>query len=307
MRIELLSCHYNSASLRLLAPFLADAQLVDAVPHPFTSLFHSCLSPLDIFSRFTAALKAWFNHWLTVPVCSYFYLPQSASSQLIYASRTLVQWARLCGPTMVRFSRTNIVNPSSSRTEANTPLQSLPAFVGVPPCPELVVPQPPASASDSIRFAQATLDMLRAEVFAQPELCVDVLGIAEAMAVRCEAARKEMAAAQGGVWENDMWDAAAQQMWMKKARVEKWCEAAAVTGPDRENQPHVSLAGCGETMNMPVGWSSERFGSQDDQNSWQWESDMFNGIDCDADFLDMDWSAEEIGDMTLMGGLGVRG
>jgi hypothetical protein len=134
---------------------------------------------------------------------------------------------------------------------------------------------------------------------------VDVLGIAEAMAVRCEAAKKEMAAAQGGVWENDMWDAAAQQMWMKKARVEKWCEIAAVVGIHRENQPLVIPLDHGDATNVPAWWSSEKFESQDGNNNWQWANNMFDGMDCDSAFLEIyrDWSMNEIGDMVPMDGL----
>ncbi|KFA81256.1 hypothetical protein S40288_09987, partial [Stachybotrys chartarum IBT 40288] len=300
---QLLCCHYNSASLRLMAPLLDDAQLVDAVSHPFTSLFHSGLSPLDIFTRFTAALKTWFDDWLAVPVCSYFFLPQPTYSQLIHACRTLVQWARLCGPTAVKYSSTSTISPSPSRKDVTTSLPPLPAFIGVPPCPELVIPQPSMSASVSTCFAQATLDMLRAEVFRQPELRVDVLGIAAAFAVRCETAKKEMAAAQGGVWENDMWDAAAQQMWMKKGRVGKWCENAVVANNDRENQPLI-LPEHGEAANMPMLWSSEAFESQDGQGNWQWANDAFDEMDYDPAFFNMsqDWSVDEMGDMALMGG-----
>ncbi|KAH8886309.1 hypothetical protein GQ53DRAFT_750801 [Thozetella sp. PMI_491] len=301
---NLLICHYNSASLRLFAPLLADAQLIDVASHPFTLLFRSSLSPLYIFSRFTAALDTWFDHWLTVPVCSYFYLPQPAFSQLIHASRTLVQWARLCGPTVVKFSSTSTASPPSSRKETTTPLQPLPEFIGVPSCPELVVPRPASSASDSSCSAQATLDMLRAKVFTEPELRVDVLGIAEVMAIRCKAAKKEMAAAQGGVWENDTWDAAAQQMWMKKTRVEKWCELAAVAGIDKDNEPLVLSLDHGEATDVPVWWRSERPEStQDGLNNWQWPSDVFDEMDCDPTLLNIsgDWRFDEMCNTVPMG------
>ncbi|KIW22422.1 uncharacterized protein PV07_12309 [Cladophialophora immunda] len=298
----LLSCHYNSASLRIFAPLLADAHLADAVPQPFTSLFHSGLWAPDIFSRFTAALKAWFNHWLTVPVCSYFYLPQPASSQLIYASRNLVEWVRLCGPAAVRFSSTGTAGASLSRKEATTLLQPLPSFIGVPPCPELVAPQPPASASDSSCYAQTILNLLRSEVFAQPQLRVDALGIAEAMAGRFESAKNEMAAAHGGVWENDLWDAAAQQMRMKKARVEKWCESAGAAGIDGENQPLAIPLDHGEAT--PAWWSSDKSESHGGQDHWQWASDAFDGMD-DTAFIEISgtWSTDRVGDMVPTGRL----
>jgi hypothetical protein len=305
-RPDLLSCHYNSAYLRLFAPLLAEAHLVDAVPQSLASLSLSGLSPLDILSRFTAALKTWFEDWLAVPVCSYFYLPQPASSQLIHASRNLVQWARLSGPSVVKFSSTS-TTATNSRKEVAIPRQPMPAFIGVPPCPELSVPQPPASGSSSGSSisAQATLDMLRAKVFARPELRVDISGIADAMAVRFEAAKKEMAAAQGGVWRNDTWDSAAEQMRSKKARIEKWCEIAAAAGVDGENQSLNLSHGGGEAINMLPGWSIDRLESHDGQENWHWASDVFDGMDIDAGaFLDASggWSTDGMDDLGLMGG-----
>jgi len=144
--------------------------------------------------------------------------------------------------------------------------------------------------------------MLRAEVFAQPQLRVDVLGIAEAMAVRFESAKNEMAAAQGGVWENDMWDAAAEQMRMKKARVEEWCENAVDTVIDRENQPLVNPLDHGE---VTAGWwsRSQNFEPQDGQNSLRWASDAFDGIDWESSFLEISGgsSMAQVGDMLPAG------
>jgi hypothetical protein len=302
-RPDLLSCHYNSAYLRLFAPLLAEAHLVDAVPQSLTSLSLSGLSPLDILSRFTAALKTSFEDWLAVPVCSYFYLPQPASSQLIHASRNLIQWARLSGPSAVKFSSTS-TTATTSRKEVAISRQPMSAFIGVPPCPELSVPQPPASGSGSSISAQATLDMLRAKVFAEPELRVDILSIADAMAVRFEAAKKEMAAAHGGVWRNGTWDSAAEQMRTKKARIEKWCEIAAAAGSDGENQPLILSHGGGEAINMLPGWGI------DGQENWHWASDVFDGMDIDAGaFLDASggWSTDGMGDLGLMGGPSIRG
>ncbi len=102
-----------------------------------------------------------------------------------------------------------------------------------------------------------------------------------------------------------MWDSAAQQMWMKKARVEKWCELAGVAEIDSENQPLVLPLDHGEEANVPVWWSSERLESpQDGQDNWQWASDMFDGIDYDAALLNHsgDWHLDEIGDPVLIDG-----
>lgn len=100
-----------------------------------------------------------------------------------------------------------------------------------------------------------------------------------------------------------MWDAAAQQMWMKKARIEKWCDSAAVAGTGGENQPLVIPLDHGEAT--PAWWSSDKFASQDGQDDWQWASDAFDGMDCDAAFLEnfRDWSTDEVGNIVLTGRL----
>ncbi|KAH7304327.1 hypothetical protein B0I35DRAFT_445530 [Stachybotrys elegans] len=255
----LLLCHYNSARLRLFAPFIGEMQLS-----------HLDTSPLDIFSQFTTAINTWFRDWHTVPVCLYFYLSQPVAMQIIYASRSLVQWARLAGPNAVTLSSMG----NTTNYGDHIPYQKMPAFMGVPPCPDLVVPQT-ASASGSVS-GQITLNMLRAQITARPELRVDLLGIAAATATRFEAARTEMAAAQGVVWRNETWDAAAAHMRSKRARVAEWCEIAmAAKSDDGEMEPLSLFHGDEDTSMLP------RWGFDSLNQDWHWEGDGFGGTDLD--------------------------
>ncbi|CAK7227030.1 hypothetical protein SBRCBS47491_006431 [Sporothrix bragantina] len=256
-----LCCHYNNAKVALFVPLLAEEyHLADA-----------SLKPLENFGRFTAALRMWFADWFAIPVCSYFYLPQPVSSMLVHASRRLVQWVRLVGPSAVQMSSTTSYNPlassttfasslassssspvptngsfpspsnastSASSTSAYVPRPRYPAFMGIPSCPTLDVSSRPTIISGEMAVAaQAALDMIRAAVYTQPELRLDTLGIADAMVVRFESAQKEIAAAQGGVWKNDTWNAAGDQMRIKKFKIEQWIEIASKAGADIDSVP----------------------------------------------------------------------
>ncbi|CAK7213622.1 hypothetical protein SCUCBS95973_001861 [Sporothrix curviconia] len=251
----LLSCHYNSAKLALFVPLLVEEH----------NLADANLKPLETFAQFTAAVRKWFTDWLAIPVCFYFYLPQPASAMLVHASRHLVQWARLAGPSVVQLANTASYNPlatsaafassfassstsspcpingsstSASSTSAHVPRPRFPTFMGIPSCPTMEVsPRPTIVSGEVAVAAQAALDMIRAVVYTQPELRLDVLGMAEAMTVRFESAQKEIAAAQGGVWKNDTWDAAGDQMRIKKFKIERWVEIASRAGADMDSVP----------------------------------------------------------------------
>lgn len=235
----------------------------------------------DVFSHFTAALKAWLENWLAIPVCSYFYMPQPAYTQLVHGAMMLTRWVRVAGPGAIKLSSASSAAPQK---ESIDPWQPTPALSGVPACPDLGSPRPPASPFAQGESAQI-LHTLRAKVAAEPHLQVDVLGILDTMGARFEAAKKEMAAAQGLEWENDTWDFAAKHLKMKKARVEKWCEMVAVAVAGRGSpltDAHESVYEEGrEAMDVLQERSVDDFGWMTpgyDWNSMQWESVMFDEL-----------------------------
>ncbi|KAH6974243.1 hypothetical protein BKA56DRAFT_491135 [Ilyonectria sp. MPI-CAGE-AT-0026] len=277
----LLSCYYNSAYLRIFEPLLAGSHLPDAESQSFASLSFAGVPISDVFSHFTAALKAWLENWLAVPVCSYFYMPQPAYVQLVHGAMMLSRWVRVAGPRAVKLST---AGTAISQEEVMVPWQPTPALSGVPTCPDLSLPRPPASVSTQVVSSQI-LNTLRAKVTAQPNLQVDILGILDTMAARFVAAKKEMAAAQGVDWENDTWDFAAKHSKMKKARVEKWREMVAMVAVERRSpltDAHDSAyEGSREAMNMLAEPSIDGFewgASSYDVDCMQWESAIFDEI-----------------------------
>ena len=294
---DLLSCYYNSAYLRIFEPLLAGSHLPDAESQSFASLSLSGVPISDVFSHFTAALKAWLENWLAIPVCSYFYMPQPAYVQLVHGAMMLSQWVRVAGPSVVKLSS---AGTAMSQKELTLPRQPTPALSGVPSCPDLSLPKPPASASNQVVSAQI-LNTLRAKVTAQPILQVDILGILDTMVARFEAAKKEMAAAQGVDWENDTWDFAAEHLKMKKARVMKWCEMVAMAaGEGRSSLTDVHNSvyeESREAITTSAGRSVDDLDGVTSGYDWdnmQWESAMFDEIVRDmhsgAVFKSVDWN-----------------
>ncbi|PVI01627.1 hypothetical protein DM02DRAFT_524695 [Periconia macrospinosa] len=273
-----LSCYYNSSYLRMFEPLLAGSHLPDAKSQSLASLSLSGVSISDVFSDFTATLKAWVENWLAVPVCSYFYMPQPAYIQLVHCAMMLSRWVRVAGPSAVKLSG---AGTTASQKECMILSRPTPALSGVPSCPDLSLPKPPASLSTQVESAQI-LSTLRAKITAQSNLQIDILGVLDIMAARFEAAKKEMVAAQGLDWENDTWDLAAEHLRMKKARIEKWREMVAAEGEGRRppTDVHDSIyEESREPMNMLPGRSVEDFGWIDcDWDNMQWENALFDEI-----------------------------
>lgn len=239
----------------------------------------------------------------------YFYMPEPVSAQLIHAAMMLTRWAKIAGPGALKLAATA---PSSKEAAAT------PAFSGVRPCPDLSVPQPPATEPCASAVSAQTLNALRTRVLAEPGLWLDVFGILDTMTLRFEAAKKEMTIAHGRAWENDTWDLAAKQIKIKKSKIEKWCIVAAALGEGRTRVADAAnvIETNGETMNN---MSAERgiVGlewpiSGDGQESMQWESDLFDGIMMEIDLgviLDTygSWDTDGLDQMGSTGGPNVGG
>ncbi|TVY36753.1 hypothetical protein LSUB1_G007916 [Lachnellula subtilissima] len=272
-----------------MIPQMFENVATDAESQSFASLSLSGVPISDVFSHFTAALKAWLENWLAIPVCSYFYMPQPAYVQLVHGAMMLSRWVRVAGPSAVKLSS---AGTAVSQKEFTVPWQPTPALSGVPSCPDLSFPRPPASLSTQVVSAQI-LNTLRAKVTAQPNLQVDILGILDTMGARFEAAKKEMAAAQGMDWENDTWDFAAEHLKMKKARVEKWCEMVAMAAGEGRSpltDAHDSVYEGSREATSGYDW-----------DNLQWESAMFDEILQDihtgAVFKPVDWNTGMLVDL----------
>ena len=277
--IDFLSCYYDNARLWIYEPLLAGSHLPDTEYPSFASLSRLEVSIHDVFTHFTAALKAWVKSWLTVPVCSYFYMSQPAYIQLAHGAMMPSRWVRIAGSSA--FKCHNVGTTASQQVSIITG-HPTPALSGVPSCPNLSLPEHPSSPSTHIESARI-LKSLRAAIVAQSDLQVDILNIIDVMVARFEAARKEMTAAQGVDWENDTWEYAADHLRMKKARIKKWSETIAVTtseerSPLRDATESFSARSGGCVDILPE-QSTDDFTWEASDYDWvnmRWESALFD-------------------------------
>ncbi|KAL2808906.1 hypothetical protein BJX63DRAFT_407635 [Aspergillus granulosus] len=94
----LVSSHRNFALLQLLEPQLVDMsrfQNYEAVTtlHHTPDNFHTTSESRK--DAADTALRAWFEDWLTIPVCHFFYMPMSGYLQLMDATVILLRRSRL--------------------------------------------------------------------------------------------------------------------------------------------------------------------------------------------------------------------
>jgi hypothetical protein len=188
---------------------------------------------------------------------------------------------RVAGPSAVKLSSTGV---AVSRDEPTVRSESTPALSGVPSFPDLTLPRHTSSLSTEAASTQI-LNQLRATVTAQPDLQLDILGILDTMGARFEAAKKEMAAAQGVDWENGTWDLAAEHLRIKKAGIEKWCAMVATAAGEGRiplTDVHGSVyEGSREAMDVLPEQSDDDFGwvtSGYDWGNLQWESAIFDEV-----------------------------
>lgn len=268
---DLLSCHYHSARIQLLEPLLTGGRLPGTTS--LSSLSLSDMFTVNIFSQFTAALKAWFDNWLALPVCSYFYLAQPITFQLIHAFWAVVRWVRAAGPSFVQ-------RPD----KASSSYPAVPAMSGVPECPDLNSIQPPVPTSPTV--LTQPLHALKLQVLEQPDFRIEVFAVLDSAIARFEAASREIEAAQGVVWDNNTWNVAADHLRIKKMKIEKWCEIASAAMSKGQSKPTSAVnnsmvgrngeatVGDGGEWPMDLDW----LGSGEGQNLEQWQTNLFDGI-----------------------------
>lgn len=240
---ELIICHVNSATLRLWEPPVIDASLLEKISNSFQtmSIGSNYASQLDIFYRSNAAIKTWFQFWLSIDTADYFVMPLPACSQLINAVTMLSRWARLSSPdtgTGTGYGQGPYMTRASSA--ADSAMDAAPSEVSSD------VPSAAASPTHALH-TQAPIPMtyrqhhpdpsipaavsaIKAHFLAQPELQIDILGILQAMVTRFEGAQRDVAERYQTPWENNMWDLAAKKISLTRLKLERWADIVASMG-----------------------------------------------------------------------------
>ncbi len=221
----------------------------------------------------------------------------------------LTLWVRIAGPSALKPLRggNNVL-----QRDLTAPPHPVPAFSGVPACPDLNL-CPPFNSASARSISNSTLKTLRTQILAQPSLHIDIFGMLDAVAIRLESARKEMAAAHGGAWKNDIWDHAAEMMRIKKGKVEKWCEIVDVLSGEAVTRLTDASNGVDEWSGEITDFLQRRgvegfdwLTSNNGQENGQWENDLFteilNGTRTSALFDASGWDTDMLDDTGTMGG-----
>lgn len=110
--IEIIQTYINTATLRLHEPPMVTRELISAIAQSLHATENGPSPPLDGIYRSHAALTAWFDTWLSIPVSSYYCQTMATCTQIVYAISRLGRWARL-----VTFQATNPGGPSLEAEE----------------------------------------------------------------------------------------------------------------------------------------------------------------------------------------------
>lgn len=304
---RLITCHINTAVLRLWEPPRIDVALLERISNSLASLSLDSASSLDIFYRSSAALKAWFESWLSIEVTDYFVLPMPVCAQLINAVIMLARWSKLSSP------ERNFTPASASLQGQTQPQPQTQIVRNDPACGGAAMMPVPSlnSAREMDPAIPAAVRTIRSHLLSQPELQIDVPGILQAMASRFEHAREtsEKHDRHGEEWENDIWDMAAKKINGTRLKLERWAQLVAAAGgegrrPDQQQQQHpagagdpsdLSNGGAGQGQSsMEGGWAPmpagiDIFAQQPAMERWSpgvsWANDFFEGLGMDQNFF----------------------
>ncbi|KAI1334614.1 hypothetical protein F5Y15DRAFT_409568 [Xylariaceae sp. FL0016] len=291
---KLILCHLNTATLRLWEPPIIDMTLLEKISTSFTSLSLNATSSLDIFYRSSAALKTWFEFWLSIEVADYFVLPMPACAQLINAVTMLSRWAKLSSPD------TGYGQPTPAMTATSSATQSI-----QDPCSAGATPDsiPMFRSRDTDPAIPAVVSAIKAHFLSQPELQIDILGILQAMVVRFEQARREVSSRQGGMWDNNIWDLAARKISITRLKLERWAEIVASMGGEsllgrRYDSTATSMTGDSDLSEPPLDrqWPVPMVDGLEvehcvppNHEGWpsnvSWANDLFEGLGLDQNFF----------------------
>lgn len=289
--------HFNTAMLKLWEPPIVDAKLLDSLSESFTSMSLGGPSTLDIFYRANAALRNWFEFWLSIEITEYFYLPMPSCAQLLVAVTLLSRWAKLAGADPNNIS---ISTPGSIHVKAAAEgLKDPSAFE------ESSASTPEQKFPDAEPAVASAVARIKAQIHSQPDLQLDVVGILRALVSRFEQARSEVSEVHGGEWENNIWDLAAKKISITKLKLERWAEIVSVVGTEglitRKYMPRDSPIAENETSATDAAESGPMDGveksqtieyaqPQAGQEPWQYNNnnfahDLFDGLGLDQNFF----------------------
>ncbi|KAF7550117.1 hypothetical protein G7046_g8123 [Stylonectria norvegica] len=328
---KIIHVYLNTATLRLYEPPILDTPLLISMSESLTSTALGATSALDIFYQSRAAMQRFFDNWLSIPVSEYYCQTTSVAAQLVYGLTMLGRWAKFTAPItpsqpptpMPHDPSANNPNVTAFKVDSEysasisggsrmgTPAGSSPSAHGKRP-----------QITDQIKLREGTdprlpaaVAALRSQLSSQPGLALDVSGILTQVCARLEEANAalQVASAEPGVWDHNLWSMSAIKVRITRAKLERWAEiVTAGTGAlkltDGDDDDDDSRDTNMEEIRGPETGESSMDGSEEFLNNdlppdpmqassnWNgttpWTSDMLQGVDPSIWFDGyLDWGA----------------
>ncbi|KAG5977151.1 hypothetical protein E4U55_007023 [Claviceps digitariae] len=232
--------YLNTARLRLFEPPPVDVTLVRSLVESMTVGPIGRGTPLDKMYQASAALRNWFDNWTLVPVSSYFRLPLSSISQVVYAITMLGRWAQIATPRTVYEGGTPMPTCSgSSMYESESQILRTKSLME-----NRASPRP--SKGDGAKHQSADQDLIQAvaalqlQLQSQPELNINIPEYLSLLCSRLEQVNTifKQTSSSNEKTENNAWTVSALKIRITRVKLEKWAEmvAAAAEGSDRANR-----------------------------------------------------------------------
>ncbi|KAH0495045.1 hypothetical protein TgHK011_008618 [Trichoderma gracile] len=224
----------ESARLRLYEPPVVDKKLVRSLSKSLSAVSMATDSPLDKIYQSSAALRAWFNAWLSLPMSTYYFQTTAVGSHLVYALVMLARWARLATPRAMYEGKTampddpsannpNVALYNSDMANAQCDPRMMQDKCGMPQ--EHLPGRPDLEDSD----LAATVAILRTQLQTQPGLMINIPEILSAISSRFEHANAtfQLCSADTERVNRNVWMMTALKVRIARAKLEKWAELVA--------------------------------------------------------------------------------
>lgn len=236
-----LQTHINTARLRLHEPPSVDSELLSSISESLTSAHPVAGSPLDRIYQSAAALRIWFDQWMSIPASLYYLHTTAVSSQIVYALVMLSRWARVAtprrrydiapgflssdpsssNPNDLLHPINNALTPVSATTGTSTPRSPNPSE-GKTPC-QFGISYPRVSPEPTLPAAVA---LLRSRLARQPDLHIDCPRVMVAVMARFEEASAafEAVSVEEGQVEHNVWSMSAMKLKITQVKLMRWAE-----------------------------------------------------------------------------------
>lgn len=318
---EIVQVYFNTAKLRLYEPPVVDKALISSLTEAFTSNTHGAGTPLDRLYNTSAAVTAWFDTWLAVPVSSYYCQTTSVAAQLVYALTMLGRWAQLSTPRPKHETDPRPQKPTEGLAsfELDRRSASRASLAGLSPEDKAHAVRPAFKSGQTLPPCEVDPDLtaavasLQTQLQSHPGLVVNIPDILSTICNRFEQANAtfQISSTDAGNKDNNMWSMTALKVRITRAKLERWAEMVSKEGENHSPSQQLkadmdtsmtdwAFPQQAATGPLPDGvWNMSAPPMEPDQmqmpnsyGSTPWRSDLLTGVDPTVWFDGyLDWGA----------------